>query len=63
LLRVSPPLQDHPRLDAELAQHGRHDAALLGDQRVQQVLGLDLGILALLGQALRRADGLLRLFR
>ena len=48
--------------DADLVEHSRHDARVLLDQRAEQVLGLELGVVALLGLALRGDDGLLRFF-
>ena len=50
------------RLDAHLAQQRRDDAVGLFDEREQQVLRLDLGVVALLGEPLRREDRFLRLF-
>ena len=54
---------DRLRLDAHLAQQGRDDAVGLLDEREQQMLGLDLGVVALLGEPLRRENRFLRLFR
>ena len=50
------------RLDAHLAQQRRDDAVRLLDEREQQVLGLDLGVIALLGEPLRRQNRFLRFF-
>ncbi len=49
------------RLDAHLAQQRRDDAVGLFDERQQQMLGVDLGVVALLGEPLRREDRFLRL--
>ena len=49
------------RLDAHLAQQRRHDTLGLFNQREQQVLRVDLGVVALLGEPLRRGS-FLRLF-
>jgi hypothetical protein len=54
-------LLECPRLDAELLQHGRDDAALLPDQRRKQMLGLQQGVLSLLGEPLGGDDGFLSL--
>ncbi len=54
-------LKDGRRLDADLRQHGRRDAALLADERVQHVLRLELGVTALLGQPLGSDQRFLRL--
>ena len=48
---------------AQLAEGGRDDAALLREQRPQQVLGRHLGVIGLLGRGLRRDDRLLSLHR
>ncbi len=52
---------DRLRLDRHLAQQRRHDAVGLLDEREQQMLGIDLGVVALLGEPLRRQDRFLRL--
>ena len=46
---------------AELGEQRADDALLLLEQRQQQVLGLDGLVVALVGERLRRLDGLLRL--
>ncbi len=50
------------RLDAHLSKQGRDDAVRLFHEREQQMLRLDLGVIALLGEPLRRKDRFLRLF-
>ena len=52
---------DGLRLDAHLAQQRRDDAVSLLDEREQQMLGLDLRVVPLLGEPLRRQDRFLRL--
>ena len=60
---LSPQLvQDRFGLDGHLAKQGRDDAVGLLDERQKQVLGLDLGVVVLLGDPLRREDRFLRLF-
>jgi len=54
-------LEEGGRLDAELRENGRRDAAFLADERVQHVLGLELRVTALFGQPLSRDQRLLRL--
>jgi hypothetical protein len=49
--------------DLELAQHGLHDALGLLEQHGEQVLGLDLGVVAARGKGERGLEGLLRLVR
>lgn len=51
------------RRDSELAQERRHNAFLLPDQRIEQVLRLQLGMLQRLGEILGALDRLLRLNR
>ena len=51
------------RLDSHLSQQGRHDAVSLFHERQQQMLGLDLGVVALLREPLCRQNRFLRLFR
>ena len=52
---------DGLRLDRHLAEQGRHDAVGLVHERQQQMLGIDLRMVALLGEPLRRQDRFLRL--
>ena len=55
-------VHDRLGLDVHLAKQGRDDAVGLLDERQKQVLGLDLGMVTLLGDPLRREDRFLRLF-
>ena len=54
-------LQDAPGRDLETLEDGRHDAVLLSDERVQEMLGLELRVVPFLGQPLRGDDRLLGL--
>ena len=56
------PLRHLARRDSEFFENGRHDTRGLFDQRSQQVLGLQLGVVTLLGFTLRSGNRLLRLF-
>ena len=56
-------LADGGRVDAELAQHGRDDAAVLLEQHREQVLGRDLRVAALVGEPLGGLERLLGLDR
>ena len=48
------------RFDRHLTEQGRHDAVSLVRERQQQMLGIDLRMVALLGEPLRRQDRFLR---
>ena len=63
LERAAERLAHGGRLDAELAQHGRDDAALLLEQDGEQVLGRRLRVAALVGQPLGGLERLLGLDR
>ena len=53
---------DGLRLDAHLAQQSRNNPVGLFSKREQQMLGVDLGVIALFGEPLRRQNRFLRLF-